>query len=60
MDAQRLDGEWSVEKVLLFIINNCRSWRGEGMKVELSESILLNLEIVKFYTHTHTLNPFVI
>ncbi|XVF28768.1 hypothetical protein REPUB_Repub15cG0059100 [Reevesia pubescens] len=33
MDAQRLDGEWSVEKVLLFIINNCRSWRGEGMKM---------------------------
>ncbi|XVF66612.1 hypothetical protein PTKIN_Ptkin10aG0051100 [Pterospermum kingtungense] len=33
MDAQRLDGEWSVEKVQLFIINNCRSWRGEGMKM---------------------------
>ncbi|XP_022721782.1 dymeclin-like isoform X2 [Durio zibethinus] len=33
MDAQRLDGEWSVEKVLVFIINNCRSWRGEGMKM---------------------------
>ncbi|XWS13717.1 hypothetical protein CRYUN_Cryun36dG0061800 [Craigia yunnanensis] len=33
MDAQRLDGEWSVEKVMLFIINNCRSWRGEGMKM---------------------------
>ncbi|GLT78602.1 hypothetical protein SLA2020_501320 [Shorea laevis] len=33
MDAQTLDGEWSVEKVLQFIINNCRSWRGEGMKV---------------------------
>ncbi|XWS53918.1 hypothetical protein CRYUN_Cryun10bG0041700 [Craigia yunnanensis] len=33
MDAQRLDGEWSVEKVLLFIINNCRSWRGDGMKM---------------------------
>ncbi|KAK8709638.1 hypothetical protein V6N13_060651 [Hibiscus sabdariffa] len=33
MDAQRMDGEWSVEKVLLFIINNCRSWRGDGMKM---------------------------
>ncbi|XP_021899520.1 dymeclin [Carica papaya] len=33
MDAQRSDGEWSVEKVLQFIINNCRSWRGEGMKM---------------------------
>ncbi|MBA0857451.1 hypothetical protein Goshw_012698 [Gossypium schwendimanii] len=33
MDSQRMDGEWSVEKVLLFIINNCRSWRGEGMKM---------------------------
>ncbi|KAI6693314.1 hypothetical protein NL676_021024 [Syzygium grande] len=33
MDAQRVDGEWSVEKVLQVIINNCRSWRGEGMKM---------------------------
>ncbi|XP_039055942.1 dymeclin-like [Hibiscus syriacus] len=33
MDSQRMDGEWSVEKVLLFIINNCRSWRGDGMKI---------------------------
>lgn len=29
-----MDGEWSVEKVLQVIINNCRSWRGEGMKVK--------------------------
>ncbi|XP_042518039.1 dymeclin-like [Macadamia integrifolia] len=33
MDAQRMDGEWSVEKVLQIIIINCRSWRGEGMKM---------------------------
>jgi len=33
MDAQRTDGEWSVEKVLQLIIINCRSWRGEGMKM---------------------------
>ena len=33
MDAQSMDGEWSVEKVLQVIIINCRSWRGEGMKV---------------------------
>ncbi|KAI4368378.1 hypothetical protein MLD38_016940 [Melastoma candidum] len=33
MDAHRMDGEWSVEKVLEVIINNCRSWRGEGMKL---------------------------
>ncbi|XXG42184.1 hypothetical protein AAC387_Pa01g2518 [Persea americana] len=33
MDAQRMVGEWSVEKVLQVIINNCRSWRGEGMKM---------------------------
>ncbi|XP_022875130.1 dymeclin isoform X3 [Olea europaea var. sylvestris] len=33
MDAQKMDGEWSVEKVLEIIINNCRSWRGEGMKM---------------------------
>lgn len=33
MDAQRLEGEWSVETVLQFIINNCRSWRGEGTKM---------------------------
>ncbi|KAJ4967966.1 hypothetical protein NE237_014667 [Protea cynaroides] len=32
MDAQRMDGAWSVEKVLQVIIINCRSWRGEGMK----------------------------
>lgn len=34
MDAQKVDGEWSVEKVLQVIIINCRSWRGEGMKVQ--------------------------
>ncbi|XP_038707311.1 dymeclin isoform X1 [Tripterygium wilfordii] len=33
MDAQKLDGEWSVEKVQQLINNNCRSWRGEGMKM---------------------------
>ncbi|KAK4434054.1 Dymeclin [Sesamum alatum] len=33
MDAQKMDDEWSVEKVLQVIINNCRSWRGEGMKM---------------------------
>ncbi|XP_061990157.1 uncharacterized protein LOC133708686 isoform X2 [Rosa rugosa] len=33
VDAQRTDGEWSVEKVLQVIIINCRSWRGEGMKM---------------------------
>ncbi|KNA10632.1 hypothetical protein SOVF_142540, partial [Spinacia oleracea] len=33
MDAQEVDGEWSVEKVLQVIINNCRSWRGDGMKM---------------------------
>ncbi|THG19876.1 hypothetical protein TEA_021876 [Camellia sinensis var. sinensis] len=33
MDAQRMNGEWSVEKVLEVIIINCRSWRGEGMKM---------------------------
>ncbi|XP_022956230.1 dymeclin-like [Cucurbita moschata] len=33
IDAQRMDGDWSVEKVLQVIINNCRSWRGEGLKM---------------------------
>ncbi|GMP77169.1 hypothetical protein CsSME_00033536 [Camellia sinensis var. sinensis] len=33
MDAQRMNGEWSVEKVLEVIIINCRSWRGDGMKM---------------------------
>uniref|UniRef100_A0A1J3GUI3 Dymeclin n=1 Tax=Noccaea caerulescens TaxID=107243 RepID=A0A1J3GUI3_NOCCA len=33
MDSERSDREWSVQKVLQFIINNCRSWRGEGMKM---------------------------
>ncbi|XP_028776424.1 dymeclin-like isoform X2 [Neltuma alba] len=33
MDAQRGDGDWSVNEVLQVIIVNCRSWRGEGMKM---------------------------
>uniref|UniRef100_A0A7N0ZW86 Dymeclin n=1 Tax=Kalanchoe fedtschenkoi TaxID=63787 RepID=A0A7N0ZW86_KALFE len=33
MDAHSMDGEWSVEKVLQVIITNCRSWRGDGMKM---------------------------
>nr|CAB3474419.1 unnamed protein product [Digitaria exilis] len=33
MDMQQLDGEWSVDKVLEVINKNCRSWRGEGMKM---------------------------
>ncbi|KAH9624108.1 hypothetical protein KSS87_020573 [Heliosperma pusillum] len=33
MDAHEEDGEWSVEKVLQVIINNCRSWRADGMKM---------------------------
>ncbi|KAB5545039.1 hypothetical protein DKX38_013151 [Salix brachista] len=33
IDSQSHDGEWSVEKVLQFIIMNCCSWRAEGMKV---------------------------
>ncbi|KAF5937460.1 hypothetical protein HYC85_024966 [Camellia sinensis] len=32
MDAQRMNGEWSVEKVLEVIIINCCSWHGKGMK----------------------------
>ncbi|KAK6914000.1 hypothetical protein RJ641_021321 [Dillenia turbinata] len=33
MDAQGVEGGLSVEKVLQVIIINCRSWRGEGMKM---------------------------
>lgn len=33
IDAQKLDGEWSVEKVLQLIIDYSRAWRGDGMKV---------------------------
>ncbi|KAK6929907.1 hypothetical protein RJ641_004001 [Dillenia turbinata] len=33
MDAQGVEGGWSVEKVLQVIIINCRSWRGEGVKM---------------------------
>lgn len=33
VDAHTMDGEWSVEKVLQVIVLNCRSWRGEGMKM---------------------------
>lgn len=37
-----MDGEWSVEKVLQVIIINCRSWRGDGMKVH-DASLLYSL-----------------
>ncbi|CAA6658509.1 unnamed protein product [Spirodela intermedia] len=33
MDTQRVDDEWSVDKVLEIIIINCRSWHGDGMKM---------------------------
>ncbi|KAK7280069.1 hypothetical protein RJT34_25131 [Clitoria ternatea] len=33
MDAQREGGDWSVDEVLHVIIVNCRSWRGDGMKM---------------------------
>ncbi|KAK7270560.1 hypothetical protein RIF29_23790 [Crotalaria pallida] len=33
MDAQRVDGDWSVNEVLEVIIINCRSWRGDGLKM---------------------------
>nr|KYP74983.1 Dymeclin [Cajanus cajan] len=33
MDAQREEGDWSVNEVLQVIIVNCRSWRGDGMKM---------------------------
>ncbi|XP_075494421.1 uncharacterized protein LOC142532009 [Primulina tabacum] len=33
IDAQQRDGEWLVEKVLQFLVNNCRSWKGESMKM---------------------------
>ncbi|EPS63352.1 hypothetical protein M569_11433, partial [Genlisea aurea] len=33
VDAEKIEGNWSVEKVLQVIINHCRSWRGEGMKM---------------------------
>lgn len=45
MDAQRTDGEWSVEKVLQLIIINCRSWRGEGMKVMEMEKKMVKLVV---------------
>ncbi|TKY53771.1 Dymeclin protein [Spatholobus suberectus] len=33
MDAQRMNGDWSVNEVLQVIIVNCRSWRVDGMKM---------------------------
>ncbi|XP_052729097.1 uncharacterized protein LOC128195459 isoform X1 [Vigna angularis] len=33
MDAQRMDGGWSVNEVLQVVIVNCRSWRVDGMKM---------------------------
>lgn len=38
MDAQRVDGDWSVNEVLQVIIVNCRSWRGDGMKVRYEKN----------------------
>ncbi|KAK7393723.1 hypothetical protein VNO78_22287 [Psophocarpus tetragonolobus] len=32
MDAQRVDGDWSVNEVLQVIIVNCRTWRVDRMK----------------------------
>ena len=34
MDAQRMNGDWSVNLVLQVIIMNCRSWHADGMKVK--------------------------
>ncbi|XP_014512199.1 dymeclin isoform X2 [Vigna radiata var. radiata] len=33
MDAQRMDGGWSVNEVLQVVTVNCRSWRVDGMKM---------------------------
>ncbi|KAG5002493.1 hypothetical protein JHK84_026746 [Glycine max] len=33
MDAQRMNGDWSVNLVLQVIIMNCRSWHADGMKM---------------------------
>ncbi|XP_019432528.1 PREDICTED: dymeclin-like isoform X1 [Lupinus angustifolius] len=33
MDAQKMDGNWSVNELLQVVIVNCRSWRVEGMKM---------------------------
>ena len=37
IDSQDREEEWSVEKVLQVIIDNTRSWRGDGMKVNAFE-----------------------
>lgn len=52
MDAQRGDGDWSVDEVLQVIIVNCRSWRGEGMKVKWNyfQSGLLWGKLLLFFT----------
>ena len=41
MDAQRENGDWSVNEVLQVIIVNCRSWRGDGMKVSCKYIFLI-------------------
>ncbi|CAJ1967036.1 unnamed protein product [Sphenostylis stenocarpa] len=33
IDAQRMEGEWSVDEVLQVVIEHCRSWRVDGMKM---------------------------
>lgn len=46
MDAQRMDGDWSVNEVLQVIIVNCRSWRGDGMKVRRKKFVICGLLLV--------------
>lgn len=48
LDAQRVDGEWSVEKVLQSIIINCRSWRGDGLKVKADRFWMLLFKLGTF------------
>lgn len=58
MDAQEVDGEWSVEKVLQVITDNCRFWRGEGMKVQY-QKLQCSLVICILNNHIYTLLPFI-
>jgi len=50
MDAQRMDGGWSVNEVLQVVIDNCRSWRVDGMKVKRKYFMVCGLVMITFFS----------
>lgn len=56
-----MDGEWSVEKVLQVIVVNCRSWRGDGIKVlvlpSYDELLVFDNHILTDFVYTVDVYP---